>query len=55
MAKEVAKELASETVTKNREKKHNRGQRSTKKNRERVHLQRSVSVKNQIEFNRKDI
>ena len=45
MAKEVAKELASDTVTRNREKKHSRGQRSIEKNRERVHLQRTVSVK----------
>ena len=38
MAKEVAKELASERVTRNREKKHSRGKRSAEKNRERVHL-----------------
>ena len=55
MAKEVVKELASETVTRNKEKKHSRGQRSAEKNRERVHLQRAISVKEQIEFSRKDI
>ena len=55
MAKKLAKELAFETVTRNREKKHSRGQRSVEKNRERVHLQRAVSVKAKIEFSRKDI
>ena len=55
MAKEVAKELASDTVTRNREKKHSRGQRSAEKNRERVHVHRVVSVKEKIEFSRKDI
>ena len=55
MEKEVAKELASDIVTRNREKKHSRGKRSAEKNRERVHLQRAVSVKEHIEFSRKDI
>ena len=55
MAKEVAQELASDTVTRKREKKHSRGQRSVEKNRERVHLQREVSVKEQLKFSRKDI
>ena len=43
--KGIGKEGASETVTRNKEKKHSRGQRSAEKNRERVHLQRAVSVK----------
>ena len=51
----MEKELAFDTVTKNREKKHSRGQRSAEKNRERVHLQRAVSVKEKIDFSRKDI
>ena len=53
--KGIGKEGASETVTRNREKKCSREQRSAEKNRERVHLQRVVSVKKKIEFNRKDI
>ena len=55
MAKEVEKELASDTVTRNREKKQSRGKISTEKNRERMHLQREVSVKEQLKFSRKDI
>ena len=53
--KGIGKEGASEIVTSNREKKFSREQRSVEKNRERVHLQRVVSVKEQIEFSRKDI
>ena len=55
MEKEVEKELASHTVTRNRKKKHSRGQRLAEKNRERVHLERAVSVKEQLKFSRKDI
>ena len=41
--KGIGKEGASETVTRNRENKCSREQRSAEKNRERVHLQRAVS------------
>ena len=55
MVKGIGKEGASETVTRNRENKCSREQRSAEKNRERVHLHKAVSVKEKIEFSRKDI